>query len=166
MNSHAITDITQFACCSVYIHTYIIRIVKTVQQTPLFLPQLLRQGFPVHCTFSLHACVFGHFPVHCTFSLHAFVRPFPSPLYLQLACMCSAISQSTVPSACMHVCSAISQSTVPSACMHVFAIQSCLTFCYPVGCSPPDSPIHGIFQTRTLEQAAISYSRNLPLTAE
>ena len=38
-------------------------------------------------------------------------------------------------------------------------VQSCLTLCNPVDCSPPDSSVHGIFQARTLEQAAISYPR-------
>jgi len=37
--------------------------------------------------------------------------------------------------------------------------QSCLTLCDPVGCSPPGSSVHGIFQVRILEWVAISYSR-------
>ena len=37
--------------------------------------------------------------------------------------------------------------------------QSCLTLCDPVDCSPPDSAVHGIFQGRTLEWVAISYSK-------
>ena len=37
--------------------------------------------------------------------------------------------------------------------------QSCPTLCNPVGCSLPDSSIHGIFQTRILEWVAISFSR-------
>ena len=36
--------------------------------------------------------------------------------------------------------------------------QSCLTLCDPVDCSPPDSSVHGIFQARTLEWVAISFS--------
>ena len=38
-------------------------------------------------------------------------------------------------------------------------IQSCLTLCDPLGCSPPGSSVHGIFQARTLEWVAISFSR-------
>ena len=41
-------------------------------------------------------------------------------------------------------------------------VQSCLTLCDPVDCSPPGSSIHRIFQARILEQVAISFSRNLP----
>ena len=37
--------------------------------------------------------------------------------------------------------------------------QSCLTFCDPVDCSPPDSSVHGILQARILEWVAISFSR-------
>ena len=34
--------------------------------------------------------------------------------------------------------------------------QSCLTLCVPMDCSPPGSPVHGIFQARGLEWAAIA----------
>ena len=37
--------------------------------------------------------------------------------------------------------------------------QSCPTLCNPIDCSPPGSSIHGIFQARVLEWAAISFSR-------
>ena len=37
--------------------------------------------------------------------------------------------------------------------------QSCLTLCNPMYWSSPGSSVHGIFQARTLEQVAISYSR-------
>ena len=37
--------------------------------------------------------------------------------------------------------------------------QLCLTACDPMDCSPPGSSVHGIFQARILEWAAISYSR-------
>ena len=37
--------------------------------------------------------------------------------------------------------------------------QLCLTLCNPMGCSPPSSSVHGIFQARRLESGSISYSR-------
>ena len=37
--------------------------------------------------------------------------------------------------------------------------QSCLIHCDPMDCSLPGFSVHGIFQTRTLERAAISFSR-------
>ena len=37
--------------------------------------------------------------------------------------------------------------------------QSYLALCDPMDCSPPGSSVHGIFQARTLEWVAISYSR-------
>ena len=36
--------------------------------------------------------------------------------------------------------------------------QLCLTLRDPMDCSPPDSPVHGIFQARVLEQGAIAFS--------
>ena len=38
------------------------------------------------------------------------------------------------------------------------AAQSCLTLSDPRDCSPSGSSVHGIFQARTLEWIAISYS--------
>ena len=37
--------------------------------------------------------------------------------------------------------------------------QSCPTLCDPIDCSLPVSSVHGIFQARVLEWAAISFSR-------
>ena len=39
------------------------------------------------------------------------------------------------------------------------SLQSCLTLCDPMDCSPPGSSVHGIFQARILEWVAISFSR-------
>ena len=38
------------------------------------------------------------------------------------------------------------------------SLQSCPTLCDPIGGSPPGSPIPEIFQARTLEWVAISFS--------
>jgi len=38
------------------------------------------------------------------------------------------------------------------------ALQSCPTMCDPIDGSPPDSPVHGILQARTLEWVAIAFS--------
>ena len=37
--------------------------------------------------------------------------------------------------------------------------QSCLTLCNPIDCSPPDSSVPRILQTRILELVAIPFSR-------
>ena len=44
---------------------------------------------------------------------------------------------------------------------HVYAtlLQSCLTLCNPIDCSPPGFSVHGILQARILEWVAISFSR-------
>ena len=38
--------------------------------------------------------------------------------------------------------------------------QSCPTLCDPMDCSLPGSSVHGIFQARILERAAIFFSKN------
>ena len=42
------------------------------------------------------------------------------------------------------------------------SLQSCLTLCDSMDCSPPGSSVHGILQTRILEWAAMPSSRCLP----
>ena len=39
------------------------------------------------------------------------------------------------------------------------SLQSCPTLCDPIDGSPPGSPVPGILQARTLEWAAISFSK-------
>ena len=46
------------------------------------------------------------------------------------------------------------------ACVRAKSLQSCLTLCNPMGCSPPGFPVHGIFQARVLECIAIPISRS------
>ena len=41
----------------------------------------------------------------------------------------------------------------------VLVAQSCPTLCNPMGCSPPDSSVHGVLQARILEWVAIPFSR-------
>ena len=38
------------------------------------------------------------------------------------------------------------------------SLQSCLTLCDPMDCSPPGSSVRGILQARILEWVAISFS--------
>ena len=49
---------------------------------------------------------------------------------------------------CVHACSSVA--------------QSCPTLCDPLVCTPLDSSVHGIFQARILEWAAISCSMRSP----
>ena len=39
------------------------------------------------------------------------------------------------------------------------SLQSCLTLCSPLGCSPPGPSVHGILQARILEWVAMPSSR-------
>ena len=47
---------------------------------------------------------------------------------------------------------------IDSAASAAKSLQSCPTLCDPIDSSPPGSPVPGIFQARTLEWAAISFS--------
>ena len=40
------------------------------------------------------------------------------------------------------------------ACVPDKSLQSCLTLCDPMGCSPPGSSLHGVLQARILEWVA------------
>ena len=44
------------------------------------------------------------------------------------------------------------------ACVCAKSLQSCLTLCNPVDCSPPGSSVHGILHAGILEWVAISFS--------
>ena len=46
-------------------------------------------------------------------------------------------------------------------CMHAKLLQSSLTLCDPMDCSPPGSSVHGILQARTLEWDAMASSRGI-----
>ena len=43
--------------------------------------------------------------------------------------------------------------------MRVKLLQSCLTLCNPLDCSPSGSSVHGILQARILEWVAVSSSK-------
>ena len=47
----------------------------------------------------------------------------------------------------------------PFVCMHAQLVQSCLTLCYPMDFSLPDSSVHGILQARILQWITIPSSR-------
>ena len=47
-------------------------------------------------------------------------------------------------------------------CVCAKLLQSCLTLCNPVDCSPPGSSIHGILQARILEWIATPPPEDLP----
>ena len=42
------------------------------------------------------------------------------------------------------------------------SLQSCPIPCDPIDGSPPGSPVHGVFQARTLEWGAIAFSKEKP----
>ena len=47
---------------------------------------------------------------------------------------------------------------LPLAAPAAKSFQSCPTLCNPIDGSPPESPVPGILQARTLEWVAISFS--------
>ena len=52
------------------------------------------------------------------------------------------------------------------ACVGAPLLQSCLTLCNPMDCSPPGSSVHGILQARILKWVAISSSRGSSLSRD
>ena len=48
--------------------------------------------------------------------------------------------------------------TLSSTAATAKSLQSCPTLCDPINGSPPDSPVPGILEARTLEWVAISFS--------
>ena len=50
------------------------------------------------------------------------------------------------------------RSPITAAAAAAKSLQSCLTLCDPIDGSPPDSPVLGILQARTLEWLAMSFS--------
>ena len=44
----------------------------------------------------------------------------------------------------------------------VLVVQSCLTLCNPMDCSPPGSSVYGILQAGILEKVAIPFSKGSP----
>ena len=51
------------------------------------------------------------------------------------------------------------QDIKPHVCVHVKSLQSCLTLCNPMDCSPQASSVHEILQTRIREWIAMPSSR-------
>ena len=47
----------------------------------------------------------------------------------------------------------------PPCCVCAKLLQSCLTLCDPMDCSPPGSSVHGILQARILEWVAMLFFR-------
>ena len=47
-------------------------------------------------------------------------------------------------------------------CLHAKLLQSCLTLCNPLDCSPPGSSVHGILQARILEEIRSPSPGDLP----
>ena len=48
-------------------------------------------------------------------------------------------------------------------CYHAKSLRSCSSLCDPMGCSPPGSSVHVIFQARILQWVATSSFRGMPL---
>ena len=49
-------------------------------------------------------------------------------------------------------------------CVHAKLLQSCLTLCNPMNCTPPGSSVHGILQARMLAWIAMPSSGGIFLT--
>ena len=77
--------------------------------------------------------------------------PTMSPHVCVCVCVCVCVTES--------LCSTEEIDTDCKQTMKVLLAHSCLPLCNPMDCSPPGSSVHGIFQARILEWAAIPFSR-------
>ena len=93
--------------------------------------------------------------------------PFPSPMHESEKWKWSPSAGSDPPrphglqpSGLLHPWDFPGKSTgVGCHCLLRLVAQSCPTLCNSMGCSPPNSSVHGISQVRILEGVAISFSR-------
>ena len=58
-----------------------------------------------------------------------------------------------------HMWSQHTECSVRDSCVRAELLHSCLTFCDPMDCGPPDSCGHQILQARILEWVAVPFSR-------
>ena len=58
----------------------------------------------------------------------------------------------------MYGCESWTEKKAVAAATAAKSLQSCPTLCDPIDSSPPDSPVPGIIQARTLEWVAMSFS--------
>ena len=110
----------------------------------------LRDAPRVLCLFfsSLHSIPWRLYPF-CrwwTFRLFPLCSSY-EPRHYNHSCRC-LLGQTCKRYICVCVCARL--------------LQSCLTLCEPVNCSPLDSFVHGILQARILEWAAMPSSRGSP----
>ena len=83
---------------------------------------------------------------------------FPFYMLTCIMCLCAKLLQS-----CLTLCDPMDCSP-PGSSVHeilqerILDTQSCPTLCDPMDCSPPGSFVHGILQARILEWVAISFS--------
>ena len=94
---------------------------------------------------------------HCSHTLHTQARtpPHTDTLQTQHGPLHTE-THTDLPSRTPHAphpsqCCPAGASTGNSACVRAKSLQSCLTLCNAMDCSPPGSSVHGILQARRLE---------------
>ena len=107
---------------------------------------------------SFHRCqiyilVWRLFLTHSTFFLFCLSHTLPSNKMMQLCLNLCFPRGLSLPPVCHGLCS------LACVCMRAKSLQSCLTLCNPMDCSPPGFSVHGISQARILERVAVPSSR-------
>ena len=126
----------------------------------------------------IYMCVLGHIRVCsvtyvCVLSyIYTYVFSYIYMYVLSYIHVCSVIYMCVLlhTCACSVTCTCVCSVTCMCAQLHIHVcaqlhihvcarVLSCVRLCNPMDCSPSGFSIHGIFQARILEQAAISSSR-------
>ena len=105
-------------------------------------------------TDELHKCPLYQMILESLVFIYGFLRRKWSDFRLWFICDGMTTSQCLYP----ENNSCLGKNPIFFSCCLCYA-QSHLTLCNPMDCSPPGFAVHGIFQTRILEQMALSFSR-------
>ena len=124
-------------------------------------PSVLSQINYLHELITTDCCFFpftpslSHLPP--SLSTSSFAPPF-SPIFQGHCYYYTKLDQVTIALCCLTASSLFPAHPTVA----VLVTQSCPTLCDPMGCSPPGSSVHGIFQARLLEWIAFPFPGDLP----
>ena len=96
---------------------------------------------------------------HCNSDWYVNLQSAPSPVSFPMFFCVASFFPYSHDIFCDFYCLTVNSSS-SMVCMHACLVTKlCLTLCHPMDCSPLGSSVHGVSQEKTLEWAAIFFSR-------